>query len=43
LDDENPDETRANIVCRTTIDDEYARAVEQYDSTADFENFDGIS
>ena len=43
LDAENPDESRANIVCRTTIGDTYARVVEQYPSEVDFENFDGFS
>lgn len=43
LDDENPEDSKANIVCRTTVDDIYARQVEQYASEADFENFDGIT
>lgn len=43
LDDEFPEESKANIVCRTTVGDKYARAVEQYDPSYDMTTFDGIT
>ena len=43
LDDEFPEESKANVVCKTTIGDKYARSVEQYEPAKDMTTFDGIT